>query len=105
MLGADLAEVGLVLELVKKLQVAVHAELLPDAPPGRRVDGLARPRMTAAAIGPETGPERLLWPALLQQDFAAWVREEHRKRPVKQTPTAMTFGLAGDTALAVVLVY
>ena len=70
----------------------------------RAFDDFADARMTAAAVRPETRPQRFCCGTPLQQNAAAGIDDVQRKRTMQHAVAGVTFiaaGLADNTIIGV----
>src|SRR5688572_27717 len=104
MLGADGAELRLILELVEILERTREAELLLQAACHGIRHGFAAARMRAAGIRPVPRPEHLALAALLQQQLVVAIEDEDRERTVQRALARMAIGLALEADLAIMVV-
>src|SRR5262245_5839 len=91
-----------VLELVDERQRALERELLLESPRDRIIHPFAGAWMAAAAVRPERWPQALARVALLNQQLAAPVEHEERKRAVQKTRAVVARGLRQRAELVVV---
>jgi hypothetical protein len=61
--------------------------------------------MTATTVRPEPRPQALILAALLQQQLAIGIKNEHRKRPMQQSTAIMAGHLAQVTGCIIQCVY
>ncbi len=79
----DIFERRLVFELVQEGQRALDAKLILHAPLHGQFRRLAVPGMTATAVRPVQGPQRLFGAAFLHQYLAVRVEQENRKSAMR----------------------
>ena len=83
MFGADVPELGAVLELEDEIDGRLDAEFLLEPARHGLFHPLSRAGVRTTAIGPVSGPQSLALVALLEQQFSGRVEHEHRERPMQ----------------------